>query len=217
MALAKVVHGVTASTSHQPEQRIREALNDLQDVTTLTPMERGRTMSGKSGRTQPPTFLSNGMLYEDRKGRTRAIFDPEPKSKIRWNYKAGFLVCYFIASFILSATNITVPAIWPIGATGLCIWFAWKLAKRSYKQVEQDALNRPQRHPILSSDQRIGDAERDKMITELGIHFAAGRLDAGEYDDRSTVAVNAKTAGDLDKCLTDLPALTRDEQRGMNR
>lgn len=211
MALAKAVHGVTASTSHQPEQRIREALNQIQDVTTLTPMERGRTMSGKSGRTQPPTFLPNGILYEDRKGRTRAIFDPEPKSKIRWNYKAGALFLYVIASFILSATNITVPAIWPIGATGLCIWFAWKLAKYNHRRIQQDALNRP--HYPRTSDQRIGDAERDQMITELGIHFAAGRLDAGEYDDRSTVAVNAKTAGDLDKCLTDLPALTREERK----
>ena len=52
---------------------------------------------------------------------------------------------------------------------------------------------------------RIGDAEREAAITALGEHFAAGRIDKDEYDERSTTAWAAKTAADLAPLFADLP------------
>jgi|SRR5215211_1279981 len=52
---------------------------------------------------------------------------------------------------------------------------------------------------------RIGDAERDKAAEYLREHLAVGRLDAAEFDDRLTRALNAKVAADLDALFVDLP------------
>ncbi len=52
---------------------------------------------------------------------------------------------------------------------------------------------------------RIGDAERDKAVEYLREHMAAGRLDASEFDERLTKALNAKVEPDLDALFTDLP------------
>lgn len=52
---------------------------------------------------------------------------------------------------------------------------------------------------------RVSDAERDRAISELGEHFQAGRLDAGEFDERSGLALRAKTGDDLTALLADLP------------
>jgi hypothetical protein len=40
---------------------------------------------------------------------------------------------------------------------------------------------------------RIGDADRDRAVAALGDHFAAGRLTADEFDDRSSRAWQART------------------------
>jgi hypothetical protein len=52
---------------------------------------------------------------------------------------------------------------------------------------------------------RVSDADRDAVVTELGRHFQAGRLDAAELDDRTGLALRAKVRGDLDPLLADLP------------
>jgi TM2 domain-containing membrane protein YozV len=52
---------------------------------------------------------------------------------------------------------------------------------------------------------RIGDTEREAAVRELGEHFAAGRLDAAEYEERTTTAYAARTADDLAPLFTDLP------------
>jgi len=52
---------------------------------------------------------------------------------------------------------------------------------------------------------RVSDADRDAVVTELGEHFQAGRLDAAELDDRTGRALRARVRGDLDEILTDLP------------
>jgi hypothetical protein len=54
---------------------------------------------------------------------------------------------------------------------------------------------------------RIGDAERDAVTTALHEHFAQGRLDRDELDERLEAALAAKTAGDLRPILHDLPHL----------
>jgi hypothetical protein len=55
------------------------------------------------------------------------------------------------------------------------------------------------------ADIRVSDAERDQAIAELGEHFQAGRLTQEEFDDRSGVALQARTGRDLAALFTDLP------------
>jgi hypothetical protein len=55
---------------------------------------------------------------------------------------------------------------------------------------------------------RIGDAERDAVMLALHDHFAAGRLDRGELDERLDAVLTAKTRGDLRTLVRDLPSPT---------
>jgi hypothetical protein len=54
-------------------------------------------------------------------------------------------------------------------------------------------------------DMRIGDAERDAVTAALHDHFAAGRLDREELDERLDAALASKTQGDLKTIVRDLP------------
>ena len=65
----------------------------------------------------------------------------------------------------------------------------------------------PQNNPS-NQDYRIGDAERQKAMDDLGKHFAAGRLDITEYDNRLTNVVEATMWSDLIPIFSDLPAIT---------
>ncbi|MEO3812172.1 DUF1707 domain-containing protein [Sphaerisporangium sp. B11E5] len=55
-------------------------------------------------------------------------------------------------------------------------------------------------------DLRIGDTERDEVMTALREHFAQGRLTHDELDERLGTALAARTAGELRRVLADLPA-----------
>ncbi|MEV6768071.1 DUF1707 domain-containing protein [Nocardia sp. NPDC051030] len=52
---------------------------------------------------------------------------------------------------------------------------------------------------------RAGTAEREQAAAALSKHFADGRLDVGEYDERVGRAYSAKTVGELVELFTDLP------------
>jgi uncharacterized protein DUF1707 len=52
---------------------------------------------------------------------------------------------------------------------------------------------------------RISDADRDRIAARLREHFAEGRLTADELDERLTIALSAKTFGDLRQVMADLP------------
>jgi Domain of unknown function (DUF1707) len=52
---------------------------------------------------------------------------------------------------------------------------------------------------------RIGDAERDRAVSDLGDHFAAGRLTREEFDDRVDQAMAARFGSDLQPLFVDLP------------
>ncbi len=56
------------------------------------------------------------------------------------------------------------------------------------------------------SQQRIGDAERERAVARLGEHVGAGRLDLAEFESRSALVYGARTRADLDAVLADLPA-----------
>jgi hypothetical protein len=56
---------------------------------------------------------------------------------------------------------------------------------------------------------RASDADRDAVLAELGEHFQAGRLTLEEFDERSDVALRARTYGELADLTRDLPAPAR--------
>jgi hypothetical protein len=61
---------------------------------------------------------------------------------------------------------------------------------------------------------RTSDADRDRAAALLRDHFAAGRLNAAELDERLAMALNAKTFGELRRVLADLPEPAQAEQPG---
>jgi hypothetical protein len=55
-------------------------------------------------------------------------------------------------------------------------------------------------------EMRVSDAEREAAAAELREHFASGRLDSGDLDQRLTAVFAARTRGDLSALFTDLPS-----------
>jgi hypothetical protein len=58
---------------------------------------------------------------------------------------------------------------------------------------------------VADPSERIGDDERERASTELRSHFAAGRLDVDEFSARLEEVWAARTAGDVDWALRDMP------------
>jgi hypothetical protein len=54
---------------------------------------------------------------------------------------------------------------------------------------------------------RASDADRDLAVAQLREHFAAGRLSAAEGQDRIGQALAARTLGELDELMNDVPGL----------
>ena len=52
---------------------------------------------------------------------------------------------------------------------------------------------------------RIGNDERQAAAHALGDHYAQGRLEADEYEQRVSAAFGARTSADLDALFVDLP------------
>ena len=59
--------------------------------------------------------------------------------------------------------------------------------------------------PYSTGDLRVSDADRDRAISELSEHFQAGRLTAGEFDERSGQVLQARTGRELAALFADLP------------
>ena len=74
-------------------------------------------------------------------------------------------------------------------------------------------MNRPDQRP--RPDLRLSDADRDDAIARLSEHYAAGRLDKDEFDERSDAVWTARTGADLAPVFADLerprPERTRRE------
>ena len=58
----------------------------------------------------------------------------------------------------------------------------------------------------LPAETRASDSDRDAVVSDLSEHFQAGRLTAGEFDERMGRALAARTWGELRDLLADLPA-----------
>jgi hypothetical protein len=54
---------------------------------------------------------------------------------------------------------------------------------------------------------RASDEDRDRTVSLLREHHAAGRLTPEEFNDRIDQALEAKTLGELDELMSDLPAI----------
>jgi hypothetical protein len=54
---------------------------------------------------------------------------------------------------------------------------------------------------------RAADADRDRAAALLREHHAAGRLTAEEFHDRMEKAMDARTLGEIDELMADLPAI----------
>jgi hypothetical protein len=67
----------------------------------------------------------------------------------------------------------------------------------------------------MSAALRIGDAEREAAISSLTTHFAEGRLTQVEHEERTELALNARTGRDLDVLFADLPR--RSNETGASR
>jgi len=63
------------------------------------------------------------------------------------------------------------------------------------------------------NEMRVGDAEREAAAAELREHYASGRLTLDELNERIDKAFAAKTRGDLNVLMTDLPS-RRSESAG---
>jgi Domain of unknown function (DUF1707)/2TM domain len=65
------------------------------------------------------------------------------------------------------------------------------------------SVHRP--HPTADPGVRVGDREREKVISRLGQAFTQGYLSIPDYEARLDQAFEAKTAGALGQALADLP------------
>jgi hypothetical protein len=65
------------------------------------------------------------------------------------------------------------------------------------------------RRPLRDTDARlrISHTERNEIADTLSKHYAEGRLDSTEFDERVGRVMNAKTRGDVAGVLDDLPGL----------
>lgn len=65
------------------------------------------------------------------------------------------------------------------------------------------------------ADLRASDEQRDRAAAEIREHFAAGRLSDDELNDRVQAAYDARTQGELETLMADLPKLpaTRAQQK----
>jgi hypothetical protein len=72
--------------------------------------------------------------------------------------------------------------------------------------ADDNQLQRRSEDAVAKNDiLRISTAEREKAITRLQVAFAEGRINDMELDNRVLGALAAKTNGDIEKLLGDLP------------
>ena len=62
-------------------------------------------------------------------------------------------------------------------------------------------------NPVDPKHLRVSDAERTHVLKLLEKATGQGMIDLGEYSARSTAVINARTRGDLNAVLVDLPGL----------
>jgi hypothetical protein len=74
-----------------------------------------------------------------------------------------------------------------------------------YRQPRASGFSPLFRGPISDQHLRVSDAERQAVADRLAAHFAEGRLDHDEFDERNGRAMAATTRADLAGLFDDLP------------
>lgn len=124
------------------------------------------------------------------------------------------------ALFIGLAAHPYVAAAWALAASAAATWFG--VLHLDHRRAESlRALGEERRRAVLDraeprtvadvivscrSGRRIGDAERDVVMDALRVHFAAGRLESAELDERLGQTLAARTIDDLIRVVRDLPS-----------
>ncbi len=72
-------------------------------------------------------------------------------------------------------------------------------------ESDQNHTYRDARARGATANMRASDADREAMAETLRRHYAAGRLDAQEFEERIDRCYAAKRLSELDELLTDLP------------
>lgn len=75
----------------------------------------------------------------------------------------------------------------------------------------------PPTQPHREVTQRVADADRDRTVTSLREHVVVGRLTLDEFSERVDNALVARTQGDLDALVADLPARAVPEPEATRR
>jgi hypothetical protein len=71
--------------------------------------------------------------------------------------------------------------------------------------------------PAKSHHMRASDEDRERVVDQLRDHGAAGRITTEELEERTDQALVARTMGDLDALLSDLPAQGRRRRSAARR
>ncbi|SNR34969.1 DUF1707 SHOCT-like domain-containing protein [Actinomadura mexicana] len=119
-------------------------------------------------------------------------------------------------TFEFLAAHPALAAAWALGSTVGAVWFGclWsgrRHADRLRAATEAHRAVRPRRRTVddvlhqFRNGDRLGDDERTIVADALQEHFAAGRLDVAELQDRLAVALSAKTVLELAPAVKGLP------------
>ena len=81
------------------------------------------------------------------------------------------------------------------------------MANEGHEANDPPATNDPSARngPVPGDGVRIGHEERQNAADDLAEHFAAGRLEQSEFEDRTGAVWQAKTLGELQPLFFDLP------------
>jgi hypothetical protein len=85
--------------------------------------------------------------------------------------------------------------------------------RRSERERDEVVFGSPR---DTSPEMRASDEDRERVVWMLREHAAAGRLSTEELEERTATALGARTHGDLDALIADLPKL-RDPRRSEAR
>jgi hypothetical protein len=66
-------------------------------------------------------------------------------------------------------------------------------------------------------EQRVADSDRDRTVTLLREHVVEGRLTRDEFSERVGLALEARTRGDLQATLANLPDVATPQPETMRR
>jgi Domain of unknown function (DUF1707) len=127
-----------------------------------------------------------------------------------------------VGAGLMAVTQVTVPLLWPMVATLSTLWLGareidYRIQNRR-SVIEQAAQHPAEPRPTVRAilhdyhrtGVRIGDAERDVFVRALHDHYAAGRLEQAELEERLNAAVAARTVDELAHAVRELP----DERTG---